>query len=153
MEQICQKTGQRRQELQDQGYQVIEMWEHEHDRRWNTDKEFRQKAESYDVVEIKPLNPRDCLYGGRTNATRLLYDVGESKREQIKYIDVCSLYPWVCKYQMFPTGHPEIRTDHLDANYVRQYEGLIKCQVLPPTDLYQPVLSYHCQGKLIFPLC
>ena len=120
MEQLYQKTGQRRQKLQDQGYQVIEMWEHEYDRRWNTDKEFRQKAESYNVVEMGHLNPQDCLYGDRSNATRLLYDVEESKGEQIKYIDVSSLYPWVYKYKKFPTGHHKIWTKHLDVNHVRQ---------------------------------
>ena len=28
--------------------------------------------------------------------------------EKIKYIGVCSLYPWVCKYGKFPVGHPQV---------------------------------------------
>ena len=33
------------------------------------------------------------------------------------------------------------------------YSGLIKCRVLPPTDLHIPVLPYRSNGKLMFPLC
>lgn len=33
------------------------------------------------------------------------------------------------------------------------YEGLIKCRVLPPTNLLHPVLPYRCNKKLTFPLC
>ena len=31
--------------------------------------------------------------------------------------------------------------------------GLIKCKILPPNNLYFPVLPYRCRGKLLFPLC
>ena len=33
------------------------------------------------------------------------------------------------------------------------YFGLAKCTVLPPDDLYHPVLPYHHQAKLTFLLC
>jgi len=32
-------------------------------------------------------------------------------------------------------------------------EGLIKCTVVPPTDLYHPVLPFRCNKKLLFCLC
>ncbi len=127
------------------------MWEHEYDQRLKTDPEFKRIVESYKLVD--PLNPRDSLYGGRTNATCLLYQADEEKGEEIKYLDVCSLYPYVCKYCHFPAGHSQLLTEHIDVDNIRQYEGLIKCKVLPPTNLYQPVLPHHCQGKLMFPLC
>ena len=31
--------------------------------------------------------------------------------EKIKYCDVTSLYPWVCKYGMFPLGAPTVITE------------------------------------------
>ena len=34
------------------------------------------------------------------------------------------------------------------------YEGLIKCMILPPSNLYHPVLPFrNDKGKLLFPLC
>ena len=33
------------------------------------------------------------------------------------------------------------------------FYGLIKCDVLPPSFLFYPVLPYRAQGKLMFPLC
>ena len=29
----------------------------------------------------------------------------------------------------------------------------MKCKVLPPKDLYLPLLPYRARGKLLFPLC
>ena len=36
---------------------------------------------------------------------------------------------------------------------IRQYEGIIKCKVLPPDHLFHPILPVHCDGKMMFPLC
>lgn len=44
-----------------------------------------------------PLNPREGLYRGRTNATRLFCTKGG-----MRYVDVCFLYPFVLKYKPFP---------------------------------------------------
>ena len=80
MEDLYQTTSQRRLKLEQQGYQVVEMWEHEYDHRLKTDPEFKRIVENYKLVD--PLNPRDSLYGGRTNATCLLYQADEEKAEK-----------------------------------------------------------------------
>ena len=52
-------------------------------------------------------------------------------------------------------GHPTIITENfcpLEETLIR-YKGLIKCTVLPPKDLYLPVLPVRIDGKLMFPLC
>ena len=50
----------------------------------------------------------------------------------------------------YPIGHPEIITSNFkDLN---EYEGLVKCTVLPPRQLFHPVLPYR-KDKLLFPLC
>ena len=37
---------------------------------------------------------------------------------------------------------------------IREYEGVIKCMILPPSNLYHPVLPFrNDKGKLLFPLC
>lgn len=41
----------------------------------------------------EPLNARDAFYGGRTGNTWKHYLCKEG--EKIRYVDVCSLYPWV----------------------------------------------------------
>ena len=46
---------------------------------------------------------RDALYGGQTEAIRLHYKTREG--ETIYYVDVMSLYPFICKYITFPVGH------------------------------------------------
>ncbi|CAB4015323.1 DNA polymerase [Paramuricea clavata] len=55
------------------------------------------------------------------------------------------------KYGEYPIGHPEIITENFQP--ISDYFGLVKCSVLPPRALYHPVLPYHTQGKLMFPLC
>lgn len=48
--------------------------------------------------------------------------------ETILYADVCSLYPWACKYGKYPVGHPNVITENFAD--VRTYEGLIKVGIL-----------------------
>ena len=61
-----------------------------------------------------------------------------------------SLYPWVCKYGVFPVGHPEV---YYGEDIPDHIQGFIKCKVLPPSDLFHPVLPMRVNGKLLFPLC
>ena len=107
-----------------------------------------------ELTNLDPLRPRDALIGGRTNSTKLYQEIDESSSEEIKYIDVCSLYPYVCKYGLFPLGHPTIYSqENIDKDNIRQYCGLIKCKVLPPTNMYHPVFPQKCSQKLMFPFC
>ena len=91
-------------------------------------------------TNLDPLQPRDALFGGRTNSTKLYHEIDESTQDELKYIDVCSLYPFICKYGHFPLGHPTILSqENIDKDNMGQYQGLIKCKVLPPTNLYHPL--------------
>ena len=90
---------------------------------------------------LDPLRSRDALFGGRTNSTKLYHVIDEMTDEEIKYVDVRLLYPYICKCGMFPLGYPEILSqENIDQNKIQQYYGLIKCKVLPPRDLYHPLL-------------
>jgi hypothetical protein len=141
---VYEDTGRRAKVLEDQGYTVVSIWEHEFDRIVSQTPQLQQFIENLDFQD--PLNPRDALYGGRTNATRLYCEEGD-----MRYVDVCSLYPYVLKYKPFPIGHPQIITS--DFEDVSQYFGLIRCRVIPPHGLYHPVLPYKTGGNLLFPLC
>ena len=94
---------------------------------------------------INPLEPRDAFYGGHTEEFTLF-----QKDQDISYVDVTSLYPYINKTGKIPIGHHEIVTEGFTD--IQQYEGLIKCNILPPRGLYIPVLPVK-MNKLLFTLC
>jgi hypothetical protein len=126
---------------------LIEIWECEFDNLLKNDLEMQSICN--DSEYQLPLNPRDSLYGGRTNAIKLYHLCSEN--ETIKYIDFTSLYPFVQKYCAFPKGHPIIIKDNFDK--IDNYFGLIKCKILPPKELFFPVLPLKINNKLVFTLC
>ena len=74
----------------------------------NKNKGFQKFAKDFDQEIVEPLNPRDAFYGGRTNATKLLYQFKENKCG--RYVDFCSLYPTVQYYQKYPITLPKYIT-------------------------------------------
>ena len=115
--------------LQRAGYQVVEFWECEYDKRYKEDPDFRTLVDP-EFTNMDPLRPRDAFFGGRTNSTKLYQEIDETSNEEIKYIDVCSLYPYICKYGLFLLGHPTIYSqENIDKDNIRQYCELIKCTV------------------------
>ncbi|CAF1071406.1 unnamed protein product [Brachionus calyciflorus] len=75
-----------------------------------------------------------------------------SENEEIGYDDITTLYPFVQKYCNYPIAYPILVTENFDD--VRKYFGMIKCKkVLPPRELYFPVLPSRINGKLVFPVC
>ena len=137
--------------LEQQGYEVIEKWECQLLKELRQDPEMKAFFDAQQMQE--PLNPRNGFFGGRTNAVKLYHKVAEG--EKIGYVDICSLYPWVCKYGKFPLGHPNIITENfkkVSANS-QPYEGMITCKILAPKGLLHPVLPYRTKDKLMFPLC
>ena len=148
MQDVYEATQQKIQRLKEQGYTVVQMWECEWARLKDTSSDIRTFVAQLQFTA--PLNPRDAFCGGRTNAVKLYHHV--TPRQKIHYIDVTSLYPWVNKTCVYPKGHPTFISTpgHTD---IHQYFGLIQCQVLPPRELYHPVLPYCHDNKLLFPLC
>ena len=134
--------------LRDAGYSVTTKWECDFQRDLREDAALRGLRERWRHVD--PLQPCDAFYGGRTNALRL-HHVVTDPAECIRYYDFCSLYPYINKYGRYACGVPE----KLRGSFIpRRVEGLLKCLVLPPRDLYIPVLPYRSRsGKLTFPLC
>ena len=79
------------------GYQVEVQWECDFDREILAD---HPELKLHPIVQQSPLNTRHALNGGRTEAKRLHHAAGDG--ETIQYVDVMSLYPYVCKYFKFP---------------------------------------------------
>jgi len=128
---------------------LIELWECEYNEMTRKDEEFKKFIENEKLED--PINPRDALYGGRTNAYKLHHKC-DSNEEIIKYFDYHSLYPTVQKQEEYPVDHPEIITTNFQKN-LNNYFGLIKCLILPPRKLLYPVLPLKINNKLIFSLC
>ncbi|XP_072380511.1 uncharacterized protein [Diabrotica undecimpunctata] len=150
MENRYDRTAAKNQYLKSLGYEVVEIWECAF--RKTMTAEIKSFTENHPLMRTQPINARDALYGGRTGNTVEYYKAQEN--EKIKYVDVCSLYPWVCKRGKFPLGHPKIfvgdECRHIDLSRV---SGLIKCKVLPSSNLYHPVLPAKINNKCMFVLC
>ena len=149
MKSLYENTLQKTAYLRNKGFRVIEEWECNF--RQKKLKDLQNIYEDYKKWEN--LNPRDSFYGGRTNAITLFKKPNPG--ETIRYVDFTSLYPWVCKYGLFPVGHPIVyyKDDPNMPTSVELIQGLVKCTVLPPTKLFHPVLPYRYNQKLTFPLC
>ena len=142
-------TFEKQENIKSAGYKHVSTYECQ----LNKNKEFQKFAKGFDQEIVEPLNPRDAFYGGRTNATKLLYKFKEN--ECGRYVDFCSLYPTVQYYQKYPIGHS---TKILNPEkYDKSWYGLIKCKVVPPRKLYHPVLPQRIKvdsyEKLVFTLC
>ena len=148
MQDLYDVTQDKVQKLTNQGYNVIQMWGCQWDHLRDTQPEIDSFVRELDFIH--PLEPRDAFCGGRTNAIKLYHHI--TPGQKIHYIDVTSLYPWVNKKSTYPKGHPTIyyQPGHTD---IHQYFGLIQCKILPPRELYHPVLPYRHDNKLLFPLC
>jgi len=70
------------------------------------------------------------------------------------YITAMSLYLYICKHFKFPNGHPIIHVGDAcaDIEACLKMEGLIICKIVPPKDLYHPLLPFRCDKKLILPV-
>ncbi|XP_026288119.2 uncharacterized protein LOC113213310 [Frankliniella occidentalis] len=136
------------------GYNVIEMWECEFKRQLVSNLEVKQYFQDHPTTRTPHLDLRDGLTGGRTSAFRWCHKADLEKGERIKMADVTSEYPNANLRGRYPYGHPEIYLEDVpDMPLPDQWNGMIKCTVLPPRDLFLPVLPYKCGGKLMFPLC
>ncbi|XP_020298587.1 uncharacterized protein LOC109862847, partial [Pseudomyrmex gracilis] len=146
--------------LRKRGYIVTEKWEYAFDRNTRENREMRAFLDHYPMLAAKPLSPRDAFFGGQTGNIAIWREV--TGTEKIRYVDVCFLYPYVLKTGAFPIGHPKILVGQKECASligampgvdISAVEGLVRCRVLPPRNLFHPVLPYRVQGKLLFALC
>ncbi len=129
------------------GSNFVEIWGCEFNDMKKTNNDLKIFMIEKNILDA--INPRDALYGGRTNALRLYHKISEG--EKIMYVDFCSLYPAVMYDEAFPLKHPKIITENFAD--ITTYFGLIMCDVLPPQTLFHPVLPSKIKDKLLFTLC
>lgn len=131
-------------------YEIIQMWECEF--RKIKKEENLSYLNTLPILDTLPLDPRQAFFGGRTGNVKTYHKCQDG--EIIQYVDVCSLYPYVCKYGKYPKGHPTIYVGDRECRQRGlEVEGLLKCKILPPQELYHPVLPIKMNNKLMFVLC
>lgn len=139
------------------GYNVVTIWECQFRPFMVSSPSLMSRYELYKRIKSRgSLKIRDSLFGGRTNNIQFVRICAED--EEVKYLDVNSLYPFVLKYKPFPTGHPIKMSYGCDQSDMREIElgiamGFISAKILPPKNLYLPVLPAKINGKLMFVLC
>ncbi|CAC5376018.1 unnamed protein product [Mytilus coruscus] len=147
MSDLYQRTLDKRSFLEKNGYKYICIRECEFDKEVGSDTDLNKYVKSRTLHY--PLEPREAFYGGRTEAFTMYKEA--TKEESIHYYDVTSLYPFINKAGKIPLGHPMIITENFKS--IDEYEGLVKCKIIPPRNLYLPVLPARLRGKLMFGLC
>ena len=82
------------------------------------------------------------------------------KKRHVKYKDFTSLYPFICKQGVYPVGnHVVLRNRDFKKTTPWSYYGLMHCKVLPPRNVFHPVLPARVKPvgctapKLVFTLC
>ena len=128
--QVFAQTQARLRLLSSMGYRTHVRWSHE------------DRDDPVDLAETPEL---DCMaaqrqandggfYGGRVEVFKPLWRCREG--EKINYIDVVSLYPWVCATQRMCTGHPVVipgpsvdRTRMTDVERADRYFGFAHVKV------------------------
>jgi hypothetical protein len=148
MDDLKRMTKSNVNKLKQMGYEVIEIYECEFDKEIRENPEIKEFVNSLDIPER--LTIRQAFYGGRTCGFKMHDKCNENER--ILFLDVVSLYPYVIKSCKFPLGHPEIITHDFDMS-MKSYFGIAHVKIVPPKNLYVPVLPYRTREKLIFPLC
>ena len=148
MRDVRQETRSKIEQLTALGYSVKEMWECEWNRMIQSHNHLKEFVETLNIVT--PLNPCEAFFGGRTNAIKPYHKAEEN--EETHYRDMISLHPCSNLECQYPIGHPEF-IDQPGTTDISRYYGLVKCKILPPYELYHPVLPYRYESKLLFPLC
>ena len=72
MEQLYEDTLKKVKYLKDRGFEVVEKWGCAFKKELKQNEEMKQFMKDHGFVD--PLQPRDALFGGRTNASKLLHE-------------------------------------------------------------------------------
>jgi hypothetical protein len=135
--------------LSQQGYDIETIWECEYHKQLADNPEMKAFVDSAKVAPR--LKIRDAIYGGRVSPVTLMAEA-TGGNDKIHFADICSLYPSRMRDETFMVGHPQILRD-VDPSLIPELFGYAYCRILPPRDLFFPLLPTREDGKLMFVLC
>ena len=141
------RTMERKNLLELQGYKVESIWGCEWEELKKT---LPNKAEIETAARQQNIKPRQALCGGRTEAFKSHVKCNE--HQKIFYLDVVSLYPTVNALDDYAVGFRKYVDITVEDIVNDKFIGLVKCDVVPPKNLYKPVLPDNTEGKLLFHL-
>ena len=82
MDELYQATVKKTEYLKRNGYNVVEMWECALNRELEEDEDMKHYFDNYHLTN--PLESRDALYGGRTNASKLYHRCEMGRTNQVR---------------------------------------------------------------------
>lgn len=144
-------TMNRLRKIEQLGYKIIIAWECEFVNFLKSHPQIDQILNKHREFVHSSFDLRSAVYGGRTEVFKLYYKTRPG--DKICYYDFTSLYPWANKYTKYFTGHPTVIKDFTRPSDILSHDGVAKCKILPPHNLYLPCLPYRCDERLLFPLC
>lgn len=148
---VYEHTMRQLSDFEQANYATEHIWECEFDKLLAQDKML---SSIYKSIDIQPcMTKSSALYGGRTETFTTYYHTQGA--EQIKYVDINSMYGFVMKKCTFPLGHPTVYRDpeKLASLDFTQVVGIANIRVLPCDNIFHPCLPYRTNHKLTFPLC
>ena len=152
MQDVHRETMERLEIIQQKGYNLQIVWEHDIKAEVNTNREMKKFFK--EVIHHKRLIIRDAFCGARTQNYRLKAEPDVSKNQTIDHLDVNSMYPYILSNTPMPMGQPKVITSEFQPlTLPLPYKGFYMIDILPPTDLLHPIIPMRHNGKLIFPLC
>ena len=85
-----EETEARLKKIENAGYTVVSIWGCQFRKLLRENPGLENELSAHPYVKNFPINIRDALYGGRTEATKTYCRVKEG--EEIHYVDIISLY-------------------------------------------------------------
>jgi hypothetical protein len=141
------RTIDRERILKDNGYTINTIWECEWQELKN---KMSNKKEIESTARAQNINIRDALFGGRTEAFKSFVKCNENQK--IFYDDVTSLYPTVNALDDYCVGFKKYVQITVEDIASGDFFGVAKVDVIPPKNLYVPVLPDSSKNKLLFHL-
>ena len=109
---------------------------------------------------VTPLDPRDAFFGGRTKAVRAHCRAGPGCRKAFTTMISRPCTPISTRTASTRSGIPSFTRNLLAGRPKNGPQSsaaisfwLVKCRILSPHFLFQPVLPIRVSGKLLFSLC
>ncbi len=141
---VNEKPRDRVLELEQRGYTVHLIWEHDIQKLSKTDEGFQRIWNDNEMwsAYTDPIEPRSALTGGRTEPIRALLELTKEQMadgETIEHLDITSMYPYVQAYMDYIVGFPTVMLGpeipnssapgKFDVTECEKYFGLIKARV------------------------
>lgn len=153
LQQRRESTRMRMERIRMAGYKLI--WEREckFNNTLKANLPLQASLENSTYVRHSPINVRDAVFGGLVEVFKTYYKCKDN--EMILSWDMKSMYPFSMRTFSYPIGHPRILRNQNDFDQIDwdTLIGFVKCEIIPPRGIFNPVLPVKSNNRLIMGLC